>query len=152
MIQELNQQIKEIKELIKVEEKSLSEAPDFLKKMIAPKKQSIIESLNKQIVKLQAEISKIESKQKNETDKEQREAPYKKIISDINNLKMTVLEKEKILAQAKGAYQTNRDQNKSAELNLKYKQANDEYFKTKVELENKITECKVLKENMKGSK
>lgn len=152
MIKELSQQIIEINQLIKKEQDSIVNTPEFLKKIVSPKKQAIIESLNKQIVKLQTDIQKLEDKEKLENEKEKRSAPYKKILNEINSLKLSVMDKERTLAQAKGLYQTNRDQKKSSELNLKYKQANEDYFKAKIELENKLTESKILKENMKGIK
>lgn len=152
MIKELNQQIIEINQLIKKENDSIKNTPEFLQKIVLPKKQAIIESLNKQVIKLQTDIQKLEEKEKQEFEKEKREAPYKKILTEINSLKLSVMDKERILAQAKGLYQTNRDQNKASELNLKYKQANEDYFKAKIELENKLTESKILKENLKGAK
>lgn len=151
MINDIKQQINEIQELIKAEQDVINKVPEFLKQLVIPKKQAMIESLQKQVLKLKSEISKIEEKQKLETEKESKIAPYKKIIAEINSLKFTVEEKSRILAQAKGAYQTNTDQKKSAELNLKYKNANEDFFKAKTQLEEKITESKVLKENLKAS-
>lgn len=143
---EMKQQLATLKAYISVEEKSVAQIPQELSDLVLPKKQSLIESLNNKATKLEADIVKMEEKARLEAEKESRVAPYKKILAEINSLKMSIEEKQKVLSQAKGAYQvSNTPENLKA-----FKAANEDFFNAKSELELKMTESKVMKDSLKA--
>lgn len=149
-VNELKQNIDSIQTVIKAEQETIKTVPEFLQALVVPKKQALIENLEKQVVKMQTEIDKIESKIKAEAEKEARQAPLKKLLGEIVNLKMTLNEQNELMVKTKSAYKMNTDQSKSAVLLTEMKQANDKYYATVAELEVKETEAQVLKESLKA--
>ena len=149
-VNELKQNIVSIQTVIKAEQETIKTVPEFLQALVVPKKQALIENLEKQVVKMQTEIDKIESKIKAEAEKEARQAPLKKLLGEIVNLKMTLNEQNELMVKTKSAYKMNTDQSKSAVLLTEMKQANDKYYATVAELEVKETEAQVLKESLKA--
>lgn len=145
-VAQIQAQIKDIESFIKAEQTAISQVPEFLQKLVVPKKQAMVESLQKQVEKMQADVVKMEEKVKMEAEKEAKQAPYKQILAEIVSLKMSVEAKQKALAQAKGQFETN----KNADSLAQYKKANEDFYAVKQELDVKLTESKMLKENLKA--
>lgn len=145
-VSQIKEQITNIQAFITAEQTAISQVPEFLQKLVVPKKQAMVESLQKQVEKLQADVIKMEDKARLLAEKEAKKAPYIQIMAEINSLKMSVEQKQRVLAQAKGSFDTSRTPEKL----LQYQKANEDFSKAKLQLDSKMSESKMLKENLKS--